>query len=761
MTTNNAILLYLQILKKKMNKNIFFLLAFFLVNTNIYSQKGTIRGFVSDKNSGEPIMFCNVTIDGTSFGSQTDLNGMYNLSQIPAGDQKIVVTFVGYEKYTKNISINNGEILNLNIELNSSTVKIDEIEISADRLEMKTDVKAASIKITTQDLELVPTIGGEADLAQYMQIVPGVIFTGDQGGQLYIRGGSPVQNKVILDGMTIYSPFHSIGLFSVFDSDIIKATDVYTGGFSAEYGGRVSSIMDIKTKDGNKKRIQGKLSSNTFGSKLLLEGPLKRNSGASFIFSGKNSYLDKTSKLIYNYSMPYSYTDLYGKMTFSSNNGSKANFFGFNFQDNVNYQGISDLQWNSEGIGSDFLLIPGNSNVLIEGNIAYSKYHITLNEKSSPLRESSIAGGSMGFDFTSFQQNGKIKYGFDVYSFLTKFKTFNSANAIIEQDENTSEFSAYLNYQYNSDRFIFEPGFRLQKYNLETSPEPRVGIKYIVSDIFRIKLASGIYSQNIISTVSDRDVVNLFYGFLTSPSDLPLNEEGNEYKHKIQKARHIIIGGEYDINLKMDVQVEGYIKDFTQLTNINREMISNYDNEFIIERGLAKGIDFLLKYKNKKLYLWTVYSLAVIERLDEGNRYFPHFDRRHNVNFVSSYTFGNNNSWVADARWNLGSGFPFTQTQGYYENIPFNDGINTDYTSQNGELDVIYGELNQGRLPYYHRLDLSISKSFKFSQNTILEISASVTNAYNRENIFYFNRIEHERVNQLPMLSSGGLSFKF
>jgi len=744
-----------------MNKNIFFLLAFFLINTNIYSQKGTIRGFVSDKISGEPIMFCNVTIDGTSFGSQTDLNGMYNLSQIPSGDHEIVVTFVGYEKYTKNISINNGEILNLNIELNTSTVKIDEIEISADRLEMKTDVKAASIKITTQDLELVPSIGGEADLAQYMQIVPGVIFTGDQGGQLYIRGGSPVQNKVILDGMTIYSPFHSIGLFSVFDSDIIKATDVYTGGFSAEYGGRVSSIMDIKTKDGNKKRIQGKISSNTFGSKLLLEGPLKRNSGASFIFSGKNSYLDKTSKLIYNYPMPYSYTDLYGKLTFSSNNGSKANFFGFNFQDNVNYQGVSDLQWNSEGIGSDFLLIPGNSNVLIEGNIAYSKYHITLNEKSSPLRESSIAGGSMGFDFTSFQQNGKIKYGFDVYSFLTKFKTFNSANAIIEQDENTSEFSAYLNYQYNTDRFIFEPGFRLQKYNLETSPEPRIGIKYIASDVFRIKLASGIYSQNIISSVSDRDVVNLFYGFLTSPSDIPLDEEGNEYKHKIQKARHIIIGGEYDINLKMDIQVEGYIKDFTQLTNINREMLSNYDNEFIIEKGLAKGIDFLLKYKNKKLYLWTVYSLGVIKRLDDGKRYFPHFDRRHNVNFVSSYTFGNNNSWKADARWNLGSGFPFTQTQGYYENIPFNDGINTDYTSQNGELDVIYGELNQGRLPYYHRLDLSISKSFKFSKNTILEISASVTNAYNRENIFYFNRIEHERVNQLPILSSGGVSFKF
>ena len=745
----------------RMNKNILLLFLGIFLSLKLFSQKGSIRGFVSDKSTGEPIMFCNVTIDETSFGSQTDLNGMYNLTQIPAGNHTLVVTFVGYKKYTEEISLQSGEILNIKIELENSTVKIDEIEISADRLEMKTDVKAASIKITNEDLDLVPTIGGEADLAQYMQIIPGVIFTGDQGGQLYIRGGSPVQNKVLLDGMTVYSPFHSIGLFSVFDADIIKATDVYTGGFSAEYGGRVSSIMDIKTKDGNKKRIQGKLSSNTFGSKLLLEGPFKVDGNSSFIFSGKNSYLDKTSELIYDFPMPYSYTDLYGKFTFGSQNGSKANIFGFNFQDNVNYQGVSDLQWNSVGVGSDFLLIPGNSPVLIEGNFAYSKYHITLEEISSPLRESSIAGGSMGFDFTSFQPKGKIKYGFDVYSFLTKFKTYNSANAIIQQDENTSEFSAYVNYQYNADRFIFEPGFRIQRYNLETSPEPRLGIKYLVSDVLRLKLATGIYSQNIISTISDRDVVNLFYGFLTSPDDIPLDENGNEYKHKIQKAKHIIIGGEYDINLKMDIQVEAYIKDFTQLTNINREMISNYDNEFIIERGLAKGVDFLLKYKNKQLYLWTVYSLGIIQRYDEGNVYFPHFDRRHNVNFVSSYTFGNNNSWKADVRWNLGSGFPFTQTQGYYENIPFTGGINTDYITQNGELDVIYSELNQGRLPYYHRLDLSLSKIIEISKNTILEISASVTNAYNRENIFYFNRIEHERVNQLPLLPSAGISLKF
>ena len=742
-------------------KKYFLLISFLFFVVSSFSQTGTIRGFVSDKNTGEPIMFCNVIIDGTSHGSQTDLNGMYTLSKIPVGEHKIAVTFIGYKKLTQDISLNKGQILTLKFELESSTVNIGEVEISAERQEMKTDVKAASIKITNEDLNLVPTIGGEADLAQYMQIIPGVIFTGDQGGQLYIRGGSPVQNKVLLDGMTIYSPFHSIGLFSVFDADIIKTTDVYTGGFSAEYGGRVSSIMDIKTKDGNKKRLQGKLSSNTFGSKLLVEGPLKKGGGTTFLFSGKTSYLDKTSESLYNFSMPYSYTDLYGKITFNANNGSKANVYGFNFQDQVNYQGISDLQWSSNGLGSEFILIPGNSPVLIEGNFAYSKYYISLDENASPLRESSISGGSMGFDFTSFQPKGKIKYGFDVYGFETKYKTYNSANAKIELNENNSEFSAYVNYQYNADRFILEPGLRLQKYTLGTSPEPRLGIKYLASDVLRLKLATGLYSQNIISTVSDRDVVNLFYGFISSPENLPTDEDGNEYKNQIQKARHIILGAEYDINLKMDFQIEGYIKDFNQITNINRSMTFNEDNEFIVERGLAKGIDVLLKYKTKKLYLWAVYSLGFIKRYEGENEYFPHFDRRHNINLVSSFSFGKKDSWKADARWNLGSGFPFTQTQGFYENIPFSDGINTDYTSENGELEIVYAELNKGRLSYYHRLDLSLSKTIEISKNTILEITASVTNAYNRNNIFYINRITDERIYQLPLLPSGGISLKF
>jgi len=750
-----------------MKKILFLFLV--LLSTIAFAQKGNIRGFVYDKESGEPIIFCNVFLKGTTIGAATDINGMYNISKVNSGNYTVVVTYIGYDTTEVNISLKGGQILSQNLEIGETSVSLGEVIISGEREEMRTEVKAAAIKISKQDLEMMPTIGGEPDLAQYMQVIPGVVFTGDQGGQLYIRGGSPIQNKVLLDGMIIYSPFHSIGLFSVFDTDIIRNTDVYTGGFSAEYGGRVSSIMDIKTIDGNKKGIGGRLSANTFGSKLFVEGPLTKSGNSTFIVSGKTSYLDKSSDLFYKEpilsfdekGLPYSYTDLYGKLSSKGKNGSKISVFGFNFADNVNYEEISELNWNSKGLGAEFILIPGGSPVLIEGNFAWSSYNISLDEEASALRESGIQGFNMGFDFTYFQPNGKIKYGFDIHGFSTDFLTYNSVNAKIEQKVNTSEFSAYVNYQFNSTRWIIEPGFRLQKYTLGVSPEPRLGVKYIATEKMRLKLSSGFYSQNILSTTSDRDIVNLFTGIISSPEDIPNQIDGTAYKDQFQKARHLIAGIEYDVSNKIDLQLEGYIKDFTQLTNINRNRISNTDDEFIIESGMAKGFDALIKYKNRKLYIWAVYSLGMVTRTDGENTYSPHFDRRHNMNFVTSYKFGKNSSWKADIRWNLGSGFPFTQTQGFYENLTFSDGINTDYTTTNGELGIEYAELNKGRLPYYHRLDASISRSIKLGKKINMNITASVTNAYNRENIFYFNRVKYERVNQLPIMPSIGASIKF
>ena len=177
--------------------------------------------------------------------------------------------------------------------------------------------------------------------------------------------------------------------------------------------------MDIKTIDGGKK-LTGKLSSNTFGSKVLVKGPISKNKKSSFILSAKTSYLDKTSELFYkepilffdDKGLPYSFTDIYSKISFQGNNGSKLSVFGFNFTDKVNYENVSKLNWKSNGVGSQFTLLPNGSPILIEGNIAYSNYLIELNEIAYPLRSSSISGFDMGLDFTSFPIKEKIKIWF-------------------------------------------------------------------------------------------------------------------------------------------------------------------------------------------------------------------------------------------------------------------------------------------------------------------------------------------------------------
>lgn len=752
-----------------------------------FAQTATVRGFVED-DEGNPVPFTNVYLDGTSYGVATNDDGYYSIVKVPKGSYTLMVSSLDHDTLREPITLRPNQVMTRKLVVTKGGRNLKTVEISAEKQTKQVDTRVSVTTIDVQDIKKIPGVGGENDIAQYFQVLPGVIFTGDQGGQLYIRGGSPIQNKVLLDGMIIYNPFHSIGLFSVFETDIIRKADVHTGGFNAEYGGRISSVMDITTRDGNKNRFAGKAGVSTFGAKMLLEGPLKKpnkpgGSSISYIASAKTSYLRQSSEIFYDYvsedGLPFNFTDLYGKVSINGANGSKVNFFGFRFTDQVNYQAVSDLGWTNAGGGGNFVLVPGGSPVLIEGNFSYSQYEIALEEANLPPRSSGINGFNFGLDFTYFQGLDELKYGIEVLGFGTQFNFFNALDRKIEQDQNTTELAGYLKYKKTIGNLILEPSFRAHYYaSLTTvSPEPRFAAKYNATDNLRFKVAGGLYSQNLISGVSDRDVVNLFYGFLSGPDNLQdeftsENGETREVTHKLQKAWHAIAGTEIDITNSFSVNVEGYYKLFTQLTNLNRNKIfdddeRNFDRpdilkkDFIIEEGNAYGIDFVFKYELKQIYLWAVYSLGVVNRWDGITDYHPIFDRRHNVNLVGSYTFGKQRNWEFNARWNFGSGFPFTQTAGVYEKFPFTDGIGTDYTTQNGELSFIYGDLSGGRLPTYHRLDLTLKRIVAVSENSILEMNLGVTNAYDRQNIFYVDRVSNERVDQLPIMPSFGMSMTF
>lgn len=773
-------------LTKRLLLGLFILMAFV---TTLQAQEGVIRGFVYEKETGEPVIFTNVYLHRTTHGAATDVNGYFTISRIPAGNYTLMVSYMGYDTLREQVTISGSQVITKKLYLSKASYDLGEVQITAEQAEARTDTRTSVIKITPKQISRIPTIGGQPDLAQYLQVLPGVVFTGDQGGQLYIRGGAPIQNKVILDGMVIYNPFHSIGLFSVFDTDILRNADIFTGGFNAEYGGRISSVMDLTTRDGNKKRLAGKAGLSTFGAKMMLEGPLVKQKddskgSVSFILTAKNSYLKESSEIFYNYidtaGLPFNYTDVYGKVSINAGNGSKVNLYGFNFNDKVDYTNLANYNWKSSGAGANFVVIPGSNPVLLEGNFAYSSYKIGMEEQAQPSRSSVINGFNLGLGFTYFLGKNEIKYGLEMLGFKTEFDYFNSLGIRYNQTENTTEIAGFVKYKMTKGKLLFEPGFRIQYYaSLSNfSPEPRVAAKFNVTDKFRIKMAAGLYSQNLLSANSDRDVVNLFYGFLSGPDNLQEKYKGKDVKHKLQKSEHIVVGFEIDPLPFTTINIEGYYKNFSQLTNINRNKIfvdadpytnqtsinyvpDYYRKDFIIEDGNANGIDLALKYDRQKIYLWAVYSLAYVNRSDEMDDYVPHYDRRHNVNLVSSYRFGEEMSWEVNLRWNFGSGFPFTQNQGFYEKLPFDNGVYTNYLTENGLIGIVYGELNAERLSYYHRLDLSIMKRIRIGDNSLLEANLSVTNLYDRDNIFYINRLTNERIYQLPIMPSFGLTFSF
>ncbi len=756
-------------------------ILFFTIGS--YAQSGAIKGFVLDKENGEPCMFANVSVQGTSFGAATDINGYFSIPKIPDGDYTLIITYVSYDSIAEPFSISNGKFFSKTFYMSKAAFVLDEAIVSAEREEMRTQIRISKVKVSPKQIKQLPSIGSEPDIAQYLQVVPGVTFTGDQGGQLYIRGGSNIQNLVLLDGMVIYNPFHSIGLFSVFDSDIIRNADIFTGGFNSEYGGRVSSVMDISMRDGNPNRFGGKISGSTFGTKVLLEGPIIKykegKSSLSYIFSGKTSFLEQSSKVFYPYinngeGLPFNYTDLYGKISLNSPGGSRLNIFGFNFSDDVSYQGLSNLGWDSYGLGANFIVVPSGSTVMIKANMSYSDYNISLQSLDNYPSSSGISGFNLGLDFLYFLGKNQFVWGIETLGFNTNFEYYNSIGRLLEQEENTTELATYFKYKLNLGNLLIEPGLRIQYYASigDVSMEPRLGIKYNITDALRFKLAAGIYSQDLVAANSDKDVVNLFYGFLSGNLNVSDKFKGEDLTHKLQKSEHVIAGFEIDLTKKIDLNVEGYLKNFSQLTTINRNKI--YDDlpvnndkpdylkkDFLIESGYAYGVDFLVKYDQEQLYIWFVYSLGWVKRDDGVTLYNPHYDRRHNINLVTTYKFGDKKTWNVSARWNLGSGFPFTQTGGFYEETDLYNSINYPYWQSNGSLGIIYGDLNAGRLPYYHRLDLTLNKTFEFSKYSKLEINLSVTNVYNRQNIFYFDRVDYNRVDQLPIMPSLGLSLTF
>lgn len=771
-----------------MRLKIFILLIFshlllsLLVNQAI-CQFSLVKGYVYDSESGEALVRVAVILKDTYYGGSTDENGFYSIRNIPPGSYVLEARNLAYFPEQEVVELKPDQTLTIVFHLSRLVVNIREATISAKK-EMYKERNVSSVhRLTSNTIDRIPSFMAKPDLAEYLQVIPGVVSTGDRGGQLYFRGGTPVQNLTLLDGMTIINPFHSIGFVSVFDTDIIQTVDVYTSGFGAEYGGRVSSVMDIKTRTGNRNNYAGKASVSTFGYGILFEGPIRKMtdddpSSTSILLSQKRSFIDASQPILAPYldsiGIPFSYNDLFAKYTFRNNEGDQFDLSVIHFRDRANYSGVMQSSWQNTGVRAKYVYSPRMVSSLWESQIAVSEYSGLLKEEGYHPRNTRYGSVDVHLINSHFSEVFDWKAGFGFTSYATSHEFLSLDSLMIRDKLYTMDADLFFTSKIKLERWLIEPGlhFRIYTNYFNFMPEPRLRVRFSMNEFINLNFSGGLYSQELISTMADEDVIKVFQGFKIGVSNVQNYFFGELESNRIQRAWHMASGIQWLPNENFRMMAEVYVKDFFRLLNYNRNKIypdknpftmqeQYYRKDYIFEKGWAYGLDILMDYSKNSWSLWLAYSLGFVTREDEKLFYSPHFDRRHNLNLLGGYKFGKRKEYDLKVRWNIGSGFPFTQSYGLYENLTrMGQSLRQDVTA-NGSVGVWYGEVNAGRLPWYHRLDISVHREWELKKGRSLKISGGVINAYNRANVFYFDRVKYERINQYPIMPGFGAILEF
>lgn len=740
----------------------FFCKALFLllcINNIAFSQqeRASIRGFVADSATGEKLPLVNVVIVGKSIGAATDANGFYFLGNIPAGACTIRASLVGYRLIEKEITLKPKQILNLNLTLAPTDVMMEGVTKFAER-RIRYDTEISTQPIGAAEIELVPATV-ESDLFRTIAILPGIVTTGDVSSQFYVRGGGGDQNLIILDGMTIYNPFHALGIFSIFDSDAIKEAEILKGGFPAEWGNRLSSVINIRTKEGNKNKFAGKVSASLLSAKTMLEGPTPWN--GSFMVAARKSYFDDVLQKFVRRQTPFDFYDVIARTNYEGGENMRISLHTLFSQDNITQssQYEPNYAWKNRAVGISWLQLLENR-FLTEVSLSSSSFSGELipkeNTEITP-RLSEISDLYFNGNVNYFQDNGDVfGAGFMFRIPHYHYRFVNSSSFLRDDDTRGSETGIWFKYKFKQlTPFAIEVGIRsdffalLSRYK-DDAFEPRLSTSYALSPDLSLKFSYSRVHQRTISITNEDDVVSLFEVWIPVTKDKPA-----------QEADHYIFGIDGDVQFipGVNFNVQTYYKYFRRLLDFNREKVDASDPDFIFGNGKSYGLEFFLEHKHPVLYAWFSYSYGFTERSIGPIVYPPRYDRRHNLNFLLSYKMGA--GWETNLRWEYGSGLPFSQIVGFYDRLGL-EGIfdGSGYGAEQGSPYTVLGEKNKGRLPSYHRLDLSVSKSFQFDF-VKATIEANIVNAYDRQNMFYFNRITGERVDMLPFLPTANIRIEF
>lgn len=751
-----------------MNRYLF--LAFLvLLSTDLFSQNITISGYMSDKQTGERLIGATVYNKTILKGTTTNNYGFYSLT-IPSGNIKLESSFVGYEKQQIELYLKEDTILNFDLQQNMG--ELDEVTVRGDMINKADELQMSMIKLPVEKIQKVPAILGEADVLKVVQLFPGIQSGTEGTSGIYVRGGNSDQNLFLIDGVPIYNASHLLGFFSTFDPDAIKTVTVYTGGFPARFGGRLSSVVDVHLNDGNLKELHGNFSVGLISSKLTLEGPIAKDK-TSFMLSLRRTYADLIVSPILAYnnrnndskmSLDLYFYDINAKLSHKFSDRSKVYLSIYNGQDKYaqgekndsvkEYSGAITSTNHSMGMGWTNTVSSLRWNYLLSNklfcntSISYSKFLFDVENSETKTNLKEDFSETAYYRYYSGVEDFAFKAEFDYFP-SQKHKVSFGSGAIHHQfnpgvsttkdnDKNNStkgasanEFSAYVEDGFLiSETFNMNFGVHLSLFNTDGKnyfrPQPRISLNYKPHENIAIKASYSRMAQHIhLLNSSGLELPMDLWVPVTARFEPPTSDQ-------------VAIGTAFTLANGFNLTVECFYKSMKHLIEYQEGASftgGGVNWEDIVEKGIgwSYGAEFLLEKTIGKTTGWLGYTWSKTERQFDNINFgktFPYkYDRRHNLSLVITHKFNEridiSGIWV----FNTGTAATLAFTKYPVIGIPTYNSSSSTYFAYNCT------ERNGYRLPNYHRLDLGVNFK-KQKKHGVRTWNFSLYNVYNHLNPF-------------------------
>ncbi|MCB9449037.1 MAG: TonB-dependent receptor [Flavobacteriales bacterium] len=764
--------------------------------------KFTVSGHVTDEVSGEDLPGASVYIQEVMKGTATNTYGFYSLT-LESGTYNLVASYMGYEQISQKIVLNKD--LKINIKLKPFSITTDEVVVTAERKDKNVEsTEMGKVELQTDEIKTLPVVFGEVDVLKTIQLLPGVQSAGEGSTGFYVRGGGPDQNLILLDEATVYNAGHLLGFFSVFNADAIKSTTLIKGGMPANYGGRLSSVLDINMKDGNNQSYHGEGGIGLIASRMTLEGPIKKND-ASFIISGRRTYVDVLSKPFLKNTelggIPYFFYDLNAKVNYKITPKDRVYLSGYfgrdifdvNVEDgrlkaNINWgNATTTLRWNHLFNDKLFMNMSG----------IYNSYDFKIDagfDNFTTTFASGIKDWNQKTDFFYYPNiNHNIKFGYNYTYHIFSPRTikiedtdggFNAENVVKKYSHETAlyvmdDFSLTDKLKVNAGLrgayFIQKGPFTLYEFDNNYTPidstrfrggekvadfwglEPRLSLRYALNSTSSLK-AGFTYNNQFVHLVSN-SYTTLPMDIWVPSSILVKPQKGTQYS------------GGYFRNFKdnmFETSVELYYKNLRNQIEFNESYTGDVSTrdieyEFTYGDGYSYGMELFLKKATGKAQGWIGYTLSktarTFEHINKGNEFPARFDRTHDLSVVGSYKL--NDRWTFSGVFVYGTGQATTMPERYYL-------VGTDLATK-------YGPRNGFRMEPYHRMDISaiLHSKKKEGKKFSSEWAFSIYNVYNRKNPFFYYianegdpikgdfKVTAKKVYIFPILPSVSWNFKF